>query len=139
MSCQCGSNYSCPGFQLHNQINIRKSAHFHKLIQTIALFSLLPWSTEKHHVFHTCQACYIEIRQIRHYLTHDALKTLICAFVLCRIDYCNSLLAGCPQNLICMLQKVTNNAARLISRSARSDHISPTIRALHWLPVESSI
>ena len=58
----------------------------------------------------------------RHYLTHDALKTLICAFVLSPIDYCNSLLAGCPKNLICNLQKVKNNAARLISRSARSDH-----------------
>ena len=30
------------------------------------------------------------------------------------IDYCNSLLAGCPRNLICKLQKVQNNDARLI-------------------------
>ena len=75
---------------------------------------------------------------IRHHPTHDALKTLICAFALSRIDYCNSLLAGCPRNLICKLQNVQNNAARLICRStARSDHIAPILRALHWLPVES--
>ena len=55
------------------------------------------------------------------YLSHDALKILICAFILSHTDYCNSLLTGCPKNLVCKLQ---NNAARLISHSARSDHIS---------------
>ena len=44
--------------------------------------------------------------QFCHHLTHDALKTLICAFVPSHIDYCNSLFTGCPKNLICKLQKV---------------------------------
>ena len=94
------------------------------------------------HVSRTCQACYLELRRIksiRHYLTHDALKTLICAFVLSRIDYCNSLLAGCPKKLTLKLQKVQNNAARIICRSSRSDHISPVLRSLHWLPVDCRI
>ena len=54
------------------------------------------------HVSRTCQICYFELRRInsiRHYLSQDALKTLISAFVLSRIDYCNSLLAGCPKQL----------------------------------------
>ena len=42
---------------------------------------------------------------VRHYLTHDA---LICTFILSHIYYCNSLLAGCPKNLICKFQKVHN-------------------------------
>ena len=40
---------------------------------------------------------YLELGRIkttRHYLSVDATKTLICVFVLSRIDYCNSLLAG---------------------------------------------
>ena len=76
------------------------------------------------------------------YLVHDALITLICAFVLSRIDYCNSLLAGCPKIWPVSFKKVfKNHAARLISRSARSDHIilCPTLRAPHWIPVESRI
>ena len=79
------------------------------------------------YIFLTCQACCLELHQINsvhHYLVHDVLKTLTCAFILSQIDYCNSLLAGCPKNLICKLQKVQNNAAPLISHSARSDHIS---------------
>lgn len=86
-----------------------------------------------------CQTCYLQlcrISSVRHYLTHDA---LICTFILSHIYYCNSLLAGCPQNMICKLQKVQNKAARL-SRSVRCDHIlSPILHALHWLPVESRI
>ena len=72
-------------------------------------------------------------------ISSTMLSKLNCASVLSRIDYCNSLIAGCPPNLICKLQKVQNKAARL-SRSVRSDHIlSPILRALHWLPVESRI
>ena len=93
-------------------------------------------------VSRTCQICYFELRRInsiRHYLSQDALKTLISAFVLSRIDYCNSLLAGCPKQLIHKLQKVQNNSARLVCRTPKSDHINNVINALHWLPVEQRI
>ena len=76
---------------------------------------------------------------IRHYLTQDAHKTLISAFALSRIDYCKSLLAGCPKQLIHKLQKVQNNAVRLICRTPKFDHISPVLHTLHWLPVEQRI
>ena len=72
-------------------------------------------------------------------LSEDALKTLISAFVLSRIDYCNFLLAGCCKQLIHELQKVQNNAARLICRTIKSDHISPILHTLHRLPVEQRI
>ena len=45
------------------------------------------------------------INYIRHYLSQDALKTLISAFALSRIDYCNFPLAGCPKQFIHKLQK----------------------------------
>ena len=37
------------------------------------------------------------------------------------------------------LQKVQNNAARLILKISRNDHISPHLMALHWLPMEYRI
>ena len=94
------------------------------------------------HVSRTCQICYLNLHRISYvhnYLSQDALKTLISAFVLSRIDYCNSLLAGCPKQLIHKLKKVQNNAARLICRTPKSDHISPVLHTLHWLPVEQRI
>jgi hypothetical protein len=54
-------------------------------------------------------------------------------------DYCNSLLAGCPKYLLSKLQKVQNNAARLILRIPRSAHVTPSLHSLHWLPVDSRI
>ena len=66
-------------------------------------------------------------------------KHLLCAFVLSRRDYCNSLLAGCPKYFLSKLQKVENNAARLIFRTTRSAHVTPILHSLHWLPIEQRI
>ena len=33
------------------------------------------------------------------------------------------------------LQRIQNKAARLITRTRQRDHITPVLRALHWLPV----
>ena len=96
----------------------------------------------KQHVSNVCKAAYLEIRKIssiRHFLSTEATKTLVCAMVLSRLDYCNSLLAGLPKCLLDKLQKVQNSAARLVCRSSRRDHITPLLRSLHWLPIQSRI
>ena len=79
------------------------------------------------------------ISAIRHLLSVDDTKTLVSAFILSRIDYCNSLLCGCPQYLLQRVQKLQNCAARLTLRIPRSEHITPHLRNLHWLPVEARI
>eukprot|EP00745_Piridium_sociabile_P007701 TRINITY_DN15145_c0_g1_i14.p1 TRINITY_DN15145_c0_g1~~TRINITY_DN15145_c0_g1_i14.p1 ORF type:complete len:248 (-),score=27.37 TRINITY_DN15145_c0_g1_i14:73-816(-) len=94
------------------------------------------------HIANVCRVCFLELRRIasiRHLLSEDATKTLICAFVLSRLDYCNALLSGSPTCLISKLQKVQNHAARLIFRSSKFDHITPLLRSLHWLPIQQRI
>ena len=54
------------------------------------------------------KAAYIQIRHIssiQHLLTTQATQTLVCSLVLSRLDYCNSLLSGCPQYLLGKLKK----------------------------------
>ena len=66
-------------------------------------------------------------------------KNSFCSFVLSRIDYCNSLLAGLPPCLLTKIQHVQNAAAKMIFRAPKSDHVSPLLQKLHWLPISCRI
>ena len=73
-------------------------------------------------VANVCRLCCLEIRHIScvcYLLYDDATKTLLCAFVLSRLDYCNALLADSPKHLTEKLQKVQYHAARLIFRCSK--------------------
>ena len=50
--------------------------------------------------------------------------------ILCRLDYCNSLLYGISDGLLQRLQSVQNAAARLVTGTRRSDHTSVAAAAL---------
>ena len=68
------------------------------------------------HVQDICRKVYIDIRRIssiRHLLSIDATKTLLSAFVLPKLDYCNSLFYGSPMYMLERLHKVQNSAANL--------------------------
>ena len=84
------------------------------------------------------KVCYYQIRnigRIRPHLTNESCKTLVHALVTSRLDYCNSLLYGIPNNTMQRMQRVQNCAARIITRTKKYDHITPVLQRLHWLPV----
>ena len=86
------------------------------------------------HVNAVCQSSFFHLRNIgfiRKYLTYDAAKIIIHAFVVSKLDYCNSLLYGLPSYLIRKLQHVQNSAARLVNQCPRFWHIAPVLRDLH--------
>lgn len=93
-------------------------------------------------ITHTTQSCYHHIRrisQIRKYLSIEATAKLVVSLILSRIDYCNSLLSNLPATTILPLQRVQNNAARLVLKKRKHDHITPLLQTLHWLPVTNRI
>ena len=61
------------------------------------------------------------------------------AFVMSLLDHCNSLYSGLASREIDKLQRVENFAAPLISRIKRTDHITPVMENLQWLPVIAHI
>ena len=67
------------------------------------------------------------------------LKSIIRAFVVSELDYCNSLLYGLPSYLIRKLQHAQNSAARLVNQCPRFCHITPVLRDLYWLSVSFHI
>ena len=94
------------------------------------------------HVASVCKASYFHIhnlRSLKPVLTHEALITVVHAFVGSRLDYCNSVLLGISDKHIQKLQRIQNIAARLVSGSSKYDHITPVLKELHWLPIKEHI
>ena len=80
------------------------------------------------HISKLCASAFCHlynIGRIRKFLSSDATKALVHAFVTSRVDYCNSLLYGLPAIQINKVQRVLNAAARLVSRAPRYCHVTP--------------
>ena len=58
----------------------------------------------------------------KYVLITDTTKSAIVSLVTLRLDYWNGLLCGITDELLCRLQKVQNNAARVVSDSKKYDH-----------------
>jgi len=92
----------------------------------------------KQHINKTVAVCYFHLRrlrQIRRRVSSEVTTRLVQAFILSRLDYCNSVLAALPESTIRPLQHVQNAAARLIFGLRTSDHITESLIQLHWLPI----
>ena len=98
-------------------------------------------SMEQHvtSVCKTAQYHLYNIGRIRKYLSQESTEQLVHAFITSKLDYCNALLCGLPSNLISKLQRIQNIAARIVTRTSSSAHITPVMYDLHWLPVAQRI
>ena len=91
------------------------------------------------HVSNIARTFYFELRRlasIHRFLTSSATATLVSAFVLSRIDYCNSLLFGSTHDVTSNFQQIQNYAARVTLRLPKSFSITTHLKSLHWLPVK---
>ena len=94
------------------------------------------------HISKQCASAFYHlhnISRIRKFLRTDTTKTLVHAFVISRVDYCNSLLYGLPASHLNKVQRVLNATARLVCRAPRYCRITPLLYELHWLPVRQRI
>jgi len=76
---------------------------------------------------------------MRKLLGPDVAAKLVTSLVFSRLDYCNAVLAGLPRSTIAPLQRVQNAAARRMARLGPRDHVTPTLKDRHWLPIEQRI
>ena len=114
--CSCGDTFTC-----NCPILVLNKVYYYYYVSNIA------------------RTCYFELRRlasIRRVLTSTATATLVSAFVLSRIDYCNSLLFGSTHDVTSHLQLIQNYEARVILRLPMSSSITIHLKSLHWLPVK---
>ena len=107
------------------------------VVQNIGVIMDTHASVEAHvnNVSRTAYYHLYNIDRIRCYLSQSAAEQLVHAFITSKLDYCNALLCGLPSLLTQKLQRIQNAAARIITRTSRSAHITPFLFSLHWLPV----
>lgn len=79
------------------------------------------------------------IGRVRKFLTTFATEQLVHALVTSRLDYANSMLINIPACHLQKLQLVQNTAARIITRTPKTAHMTPVLQSLHWLPIEQRI
>ena len=135
-------------------VTSNRSKHLHSLPTSITIgnaqilfkqsvknlrFTLDCHLTMNAHVSNIAWTCYFELRRlasIRRFLTSTATATLVSAFALSRIDYCNSLLFGYTHDVTSHLQRIQNYAARVILRIQKTSGITTHLKSLHLLPVK---
>ena len=123
-------------------VTSKRSTHLHNLPTSITLgnaqipfkqsvknlgFTLDCHLTMNAHVSNIARTCYFELRRLASiciFLTSTATATLVSAFVLSRIDCCNSLLFGSTHDVTSHLQRIQNYAARVILRLPMSSSIT---------------
>ena len=94
------------------------------------------------HISGICKSTHFHlhnIKRIRNLLTFDATAQLIHALITSRLDFCNSILYNLPNKHIERLQRIQNQAARMLKRIPRRNHITPVLRELHWLRIHDRI
>ena len=112
--------------------------HFKQSVKNLG-FTLDCHLTMNAHVSNISRTCYFELRHltsIHRFMTSTSTATRVSAFVLSRIDYCNSLLFGSTHDVTSHLQWIQNYAARVILRLPQSANITTHLKSLHWLPVK---
>ena len=90
-------------------------------------------ATMSQHVSSVCRSASFalyNIGKLRTYLDKASTEMLVHTFVSSRLDSCNRLLYGLPQNELERLQRVQNAPARLVSGVKGRIHMTPVLRKL---------
>ena len=92
--------------------------------------------TMSDHIGKVCSKAFYSLYNVRHIgkcLTDEVCKTLVYAFVVCHLDYCNALLHDVSQYQQQSVQRVLNAVARRYT-VYQYYHISPVLKEKTHLP-----
>ena len=94
------------------------------------------------HITLIVRSCFFHVRcfgKLHQYLNRKTGNAIALSLVQSWLVYCSSCLRSMRKNQLLRLQRFQNTAARIATQTKRSDHITPILHELHWLPVEMRI
>ena len=80
-----------------------------------------------------------QINRVKNSFDRDTLRTIISALVLSKFFYCFTVWSNTTATNIKKLQAVQNFACRIITKTKKFEHITPTLREIKWLPVNEHL
>ena len=115
----------------------------------IQIDSDLSFDAQVNAVCRSCNHHIRALRQIRNNLSFDTAKTVACAIVGSRLDYCNSLLHNISKKNFQKLQRIQNHLARVVLKAPRltspkcwphcTGYLSSTWYSINWLSLLSKL
>ena len=76
---------------------------------------------------------------VKHAFNRDLLLIVINALVFSKLIYCSSVWSSTSGKNIAKLLLVQNFAACIMTETRKSDHITPALKELRWLPVKQRL
>ena len=81
----------------------------------------------------------LQINGVRHLFSGEILVQIINSLVFSKLYYCSSVWASTSATNVKKIQCVQNFAARVITGTYKYEHITPSLKALKWLPVTKEL
>lgn len=94
------------------------------------------------HIAYVRKTAFFQLRRLqlcKRFVPRGLLVCLIHAFITSRLDFCNSLFFGLPENRMHRLQSVQNAAAKFLTGRRKYDSATEALDQLHWLPVRKRV
>jgi len=107
----------------------------------VVLDETLTFDEQVKRVVKSCICIIKKIAEIKSFLSPEQLKTVVCASVLSKLDYCNALYFGITKARMKKLQSVQNSAVQLIRKKINKQEVSTAelLKEFHWLPVKKRV
>ena len=84
----------------------------------------------KQHISSLCRTTFLALRRIasiRPFLSNSSIEKLVASMITSSLDYCNAVFAGVAVEQIVCIQNIQNNAAQLILKKLKRDHVTPLL------------
>jgi hypothetical protein len=86
-----------------------------------------------------CNYSLCQISRVRHLFNKEHIEAILNSLVFSKLYFSSTLWSNTTKRNVGKLQQVQNFAARIVDNKKKFEHITPTLKALKWLPVSDKL